>query len=123
MEKTIAIGEDIVKTEIVIEGEISENLEVDILENQEMTEIVVETEIEEEVVKTAEIETVEATETAETETKEKVVETEEIEMKVTNLNPRRSSQNKRSPGELQPAGSQTSLIRYSTFITLLTMTT
>ena len=30
MEKTIAIGEDIVKTEIVIEGEISENLEEDI---------------------------------------------------------------------------------------------
>ena len=82
-----------------------------------------ETEIEEEVVKTAEIETVEATETAETETEEKVIETEEIEMKVTNLNHRRSSQKKRSPGELQPAGSRTSLIRYSTFITLLTMTT
>ena len=75
LEKAIRIGADIVRTEIMIEEESSENLEEEILENQEMTEMVVETEIEEEVVKTAEIETVEATKTAETET-------EEIEMRV-----------------------------------------
>ena len=116
MEKAMTIGADIVKTEIMIEEESSDNLEEDILENQEMTEMVAETEIEEEVVKTAEIEMVEATKTAETET-------EEIEMRVKNLNHRRSPRRKRSPGELHPAGSRTSLIRYSTFITLLTMTT
>ena len=43
----MTIGADIVKTEIMIEEESSDNLEEDILDNQEMTEMVAETEIEE----------------------------------------------------------------------------